>query len=87
MQANPLVSICVPLYNGSKFIKAAIDSCINQSYTNVEIIVVDDGSTDDSIRMMEDMTMNYPQIKFFNNKANLGLVRNWERCTELLATG
>ena len=83
MQANPLVSICVPLYNGSKFIKAAIDSCINQSYTNVEIIVVDDGSTDDSIRMMEDMAMNYPQIKFFSNKANLGLVKNWEKCIEL----
>ncbi|MDJ0570887.1 MAG: glycosyltransferase [Pleurocapsa sp. MO_192.B19] len=44
----PLISIVVPVYNGSKYIEAAIKSILNQTYSNYEIIVVDDGSTDDT---------------------------------------
>lgn len=43
---NPLVSIIIPIYNGSNYMKEAIDSAIAQSYKNIEIIVVNDGSTD-----------------------------------------
>jgi glycosyltransferase involved in cell wall biosynthesis len=48
----PLVSVCMPVYNGEKYIDQAIDSILNQSYTNIEIIVVNDGSTDNTLNIL-----------------------------------
>lgn len=48
MQENPLVSIVIPVYNGSNYMREAIDSALAQTYPNIEILVVNDGSTDDT---------------------------------------
>lgn len=53
MQFCPRVSVIVPVYNASRYINECINSLINQSYPNIEIIVVDDGSTDDSLRVLQ----------------------------------
>lgn len=50
---NPLISIIIPVYNGSKYIREAIDSALNQTYPHKEVIVVDDGSTDDSWQIIK----------------------------------
>ena len=47
MKYKPLVSIVIPVYNGSNYMSEAIDSALSQSYDNIEVIVVNDGSKDD----------------------------------------
>lgn len=55
---KPFVSIVIPVHNGEKYIKEALDSCINQSYNNIEIIVVDDKSTDNTLDILKKYESN-----------------------------
>lgn len=52
---EPIVSIIVPIYNGEKYIQSCVEALIAQEHSNIEIILVDDGSTDDSQKIMEEM--------------------------------
>ena len=54
MTSTPLVSIIVPVYNVEQYIRRCIDSIINQSYKNIELIIVDDGSTDSSQQIIKE---------------------------------
>lgn len=67
---NFLVSILIPCYNSEKYIKQTLLSCINQTYTNIEVIVVDDGSLDKSFDIVIRMSKEYPTIRVYkqNNK-------------------
>ncbi|HDY67933.1 MAG TPA: glycosyltransferase [Candidatus Scalindua sp.] len=65
------VSIVLPTYNGAKYIRQSIDSCLNQTYKNIELIIVNDGSTDGTpeiIRSYED-----GRIKYLTHEKNKGL--------------
>lgn len=62
------VSVIIPCYNQSHFLKQAIESVIGQTYTNYEIILVDDGSTDNT----KEIALQYPQVKYIYQK-NKGL--------------
>mgnify|MGYP003468868641 CR=1 FL=1 len=69
---QPRVSVIIPVYNGEKYLKEAIDSALNQTYDNIEIIVVNDGSTDDSLSICEYYKQRYP-LTIVVNKENGGL--------------
>uniref|UniRef100_UPI004028005A glycosyltransferase family 2 protein n=1 Tax=Eubacterium sp. TaxID=142586 RepID=UPI004028005A len=49
-----LVSVVIPVYNAEKYLREALDSIINQTYINLEIVCVDDGSTDSSFQILEE---------------------------------
>lgn len=68
MEYLPKVSIIIPLYNSEKFIKKTLLSAINQTYTNIEIIIVNDGSTDKSEKIVKKIIKKYKDndIKFFS---------------------
>lgn len=81
--SNPIVSICIPTYNGDKYLVECLNSCVNQTFKDYEIIICDDGSSDKSISIIEEYVSKYGFIKFYKNEQNLGLVGNWNNCIEL----
>jgi GT2 family glycosyltransferase len=70
MAGNPLVSIIIVNFNGMPYLKKCFDSLQNGTYKNIEIIFVDNGSGDESIKFIKE---NYPHTLIIDNKANLGL--------------
>lgn len=62
---NPKVSILIPAYNSEEFIGETLQSCVDQTYPNVEIIVVDDGSTDRTLSIVKEWKQNYSRIKVY----------------------
>lgn len=78
-----LISICIPTYNGEKYLKECLDTVLSQSYENIEIIIVDDCSIDKTISIVEEYIQKDSRIKLDKNQSNLGLVANWNKCLEL----
>ena len=77
---NPLISIIIPVYNVEKYIKRCLDSIVIQSYTNFEIILVNDGSTDNSLLICDDYCKMDSRIKIISipnggvsNARNIGI--------------
>lgn len=64
----PLVSFIIPTYNTEKYIKATVYSILNQSYEDIEIIAVNDGSTDKSLEILNDIENNDNRLKIINTK-------------------
>ena len=69
-------SICIPIYNGEKYLRECIDSALNQTYKNFEIILLDDLSNDNSFSICNEYKKRYTCIKVIQNEKNLGLVGN-----------
>lgn len=63
------ISILIPVYNGEKYIKRCLDSAFSQTYPNIEIIVIDDGCTDNTINIVK----QYKNIKLYHNSKNMGV--------------
>ena len=72
-----LISIIIPIYNTEKFLDKCIESVVNQTYKKLEIILVDDGSTDNSGNMCDEWAERDARIKVFH-KPNGGLMNAWK---------
>lgn len=74
---NPLISIIVPTYNVEKYIRTCIESILAQTYRNVEVIIVNDGSTDQSLAVISDLICSHHNVKVINQKnQGLSVARN-----------
>lgn len=82
MKGTPLVSIVIPVYNRETYIIDAIESSLAQTYENIEIIVVDNKSTDRTMDVLLDYERKDSRIRVFQNDENIGPVLNWKRCFE-----
>jgi len=76
---KPLVSIIVPVYNADKYLIKCLDSLVNQTFRNIEVIVINDGSSDSSETIINQFKSNYPEIIKSYYKLNGGIadVRNF----------
>ncbi|HHV6902569.1 TPA: glycosyltransferase family 2 protein, partial [Haemophilus influenzae] len=68
----PLISIIMPVYNAECYLNQAILSCLNQSYQNIELILIDDGSTDKSIEIINNIINKDKRVKLFFTSTNQG---------------
>ena len=84
MEKAPKISVCIPVYNGAEFIKAAIDSVLAQTEQDYEIILVDNQSTDQTVALIR--SYQDPRIKLFINESNIGMIPNWNKALSY-ATG
>lgn len=83
---QPLVSVVMATYQGELFIGKQLESILTQTYTHLEIIIVDDGSTDRTYAILEEYAAKDPRIRLFKNEKNIGYIKNFEKGL-LLATG
>lgn len=83
---NPKVSVCIPTYNYGRYLPEAIESVLNQTYTDFELLVLDDASQDDTESIVQSYVAKDSRIRYVRNSTNVGMVNNWNRCLEL-ATG
>lgn len=80
---TPKVSILIPVFNRRQFIAECIQSALNQTFTDFEVVVVDNASDDGTWEICQSLAAADPRIRLFRNHINVGPVRNWVRCAEL----
>ena len=77
---SPKVSVCIPVRNGGDFLPLAVDSVLQQSFDDYELIIVDNCSTDGTVKWIEEKASTAPKIHFYQNATNIGLVGNFNAC-------
>lgn len=81
---NVLVSIGIPVYNGGEWIGETLDSILNQSYTNIEFIISDNASNDNTETICRKYADIDKRIKYFRNKTNIGVANNYNSVFSLV---
>lgn len=77
MIQQPLISVCIPVYNGGKYIVQTIESVFRQNYLNLEIIVQDNASSDNTWQLLKSLAQKNSQLSIKRNEQNYGMAANW----------
>lgn len=80
---KPKISVCVPTYNSAEFLQECLDSIIAQTFSQFELLVVDNHSSDHTLEIVEKYASKDSRIKVIKNTQNIGLVGNLNRCIDL----
>ena len=83
---NHLISVVLATYNGEKYIEEQINSILQQTYSPLEVIIVDDASTDNTVSILRQFETSHSCIKVFTSEVNAGYIKNFEKGM-LLARG
>lgn len=73
---KPLVSVILPTCNGAKYIKRALESVLSQTYQNIEMVIINDGSTDETPEIISQLAQKDPRIVISTNETNIGFVKS-----------
>lgn len=80
---NPTISLCIPTYNGGKYLAETLDSVAAQTFDDFEVVIVDDCSTDDTVPIAERFVAGEPRARLIRNTVRAGSsARNLARCVE-----
>ena len=71
---SPLISVVIPIYNTEKYLEKCLDSIVNQTYKNLEIICINDGSTDSSPEIITKYANKDSRIKIINQKNSILII-------------
>jgi glycosyltransferase involved in cell wall biosynthesis len=77
MQSDTLVTVICTCFNHEKFVIDSLKSVLNQSYEKIQLIVVDDFSVDNSVSIIENFIVDFPEIIFIKNDTNLGITKSF----------
>ena len=77
MKPQPTISVCLPVYNGERYLAGAIESVLNQTFESFELLIVDDCSTDSTWEIIDRYAIQDPRVRPLRNKQNLGLFANY----------
>ena len=81
-EEQPLVSIGLPVFNGEPYLTQAIQSILNQTYRNFELIIYDNDSSDRTAEICREFAARDARIRYFRNATNLGAARNFNLTVE-----
>lgn len=83
MSDNPKVSVAMPVYNGEKYLSEAINSILNQTYSNLELIITDNASTDETPNIVKEIASRDDRVRYVHNGKNIGAAANYDRGFDL----
>ena len=84
--AQPLVSVVTPVYNGDRYLDECIQSVLAQSYENLEYIIVNNCSTDRTLEIAEKFAQKDARIKIYSNNELLPIMKNWNFALSKIST-